>query len=357
MRFEGFPYILGWELTLGCNLRCSHCGSSAGKPRDDELTLEESFAICDQFPSLLVQEVDFTGGEPILRSDWWRIASRLEELGICTKILTNGSALNSDIIDRMEQVGIDGVGVSLDGLEPTHDYIRGQSGHFRYVIKGIDLALKSSIPLTVITTVNALNLGELPSIFELLRSKGVKSWQIQPIFSFGRARKDSELQLAKEAYMTFGSFVNKWGLIGKDAGVDIAPGDNFGYFTHLDTRHPQWRGCSAGLVSCGITSNGKVKGCLSFPDELIEGDLRKNDLWDIWFHPNSFSFNRRFSAKDLGSECYPCDYAEVCRGGCSAMSYGYTGHFHNDPYCFHSISRQTAINTALAETNWQSHKS
>src|SRR5689334_17492757 len=57
MGFEGFPLIVGWELTLACNLRCRHCASSAGLPRDNELTIEESLAICDQFPPLLVQEV------------------------------------------------------------------------------------------------------------------------------------------------------------------------------------------------------------------------------------------------------------------------------------------------------------
>lgn len=351
MSFEGFPYILGWELTLRCNLRCNHCGSSAGIPRDKELTLDESLAICDQLPALLVQEVDFTGGEPILQSDWWRIASRLEDLGIRTKILTNGLALNSAIIAQMKQVGINGIGVSLDGLEATHDFIRGQSGHFRHVIKGIDLALNSDIPLTVITTVTAKNLDELPSIFELLLSKGIKNWQIQPIFSLGRAINGSDLQLTKDAYMRFGSFISKYGPLGKKAGIDLAPGDNFGYFTHLDTRQPPWRGCSAGFVSCGITSDGKVKGCLSFPNELIEGDLRKNDFWDIWFHPKSFAFNRQFSLKDLGPECDECEKGDNCRGGCSAMSYGYTGRFHNDPYCFYSISSSTVIRATKDGSN------
>ncbi len=47
MAFEGFPFIVGWELTLRCNLRCKHCGSSAGAERLDELTLDEALALCD----------------------------------------------------------------------------------------------------------------------------------------------------------------------------------------------------------------------------------------------------------------------------------------------------------------------
>ena len=77
MSFESFPFILGWELTLACNLRCRHCGTAAGEPREKELTLDESLKICDQLPELLVQEVDFTGGEPLMMPGWQKIFDRL----------------------------------------------------------------------------------------------------------------------------------------------------------------------------------------------------------------------------------------------------------------------------------------
>jgi len=180
MSFDGFPFVVGWELTLVCNLRCRHCGSSADLPREDELTLEESLAICDQFPELFVQEVNFTGGEPLLRPDWQRIADHLRKLDLKTKILTNGVT---------------------DGLEATHDYIRGHKGLFRRVLTGIKLVLNADIPLTLITTVNALNIRELSSLFALLRSLGVSSWQIQPIFPLGRANDAAELELTQQSYM------------------------------------------------------------------------------------------------------------------------------------------------------------
>lgn len=201
MSFDEFPFVVGWELTLVCNLRCRHCGSSADLPREDELTLEESLAICDQFPELFVQEVNFTGGEPLLRPDWQRIADHLRKLDLKTKILTNGVTLDPNIIAQMKQVEIAGVGISLDGLEVTHDYIRGHKGLFRRVLTGIKLVLNADIPLTLITTVNALNIRELSSLFALLRSLGVSSWQIQPIFPLGRANDAAELELTQQSYM------------------------------------------------------------------------------------------------------------------------------------------------------------
>jgi len=338
--FEGFPFIIGWELTLACNICCRHCGSSAGLPRANELTLEESLAICDQFPPLLVQEVDFTGGEPLLRPDWPRIASHLGKLGISTRILTNGLTLGPDTVAQMKDAGIASVGISLDGLEETHDYIRGHKGFFRLVLAAIDRALNSGLSLTVITTINALNLDQLPSLFTLLHSLGVSRWQIQPIFPLGRSSQATELQLTDQAYMQIGSFVQHWGSKAEEVGMEVGPADSFGYFTELDTRKPPWRGCPAGLVACGITSDGKIKGCLSLPDEVIEGDLRQHDLWDIWFDPHSFAYTRQFSVEKLGPNCRSCNKAEQCHGGCSTMSYGNTGNFHNDPYCFYGIRKR-----------------
>jgi len=346
MGFEGFPLIVGWELTLACNLRCRHCGSSAALPRANELNLQECLAICDQFPELLVQEVNFTGGEPLLRPDWQRIAIHLRELGIRTKILTNGLVLRPETVAQIKDAGIAGVGVRIDGLESTHNTIRGREDLFRQLIAGIERILSAGLPVTVITTVNALNIDELPTLYALLRSVGVNVWQVQPIFPLGRGQTDSELQLSEKAYLKLGAFVQKWGTSVSEDDFELMPGDSFGYFTELDMRDPPWRGCSAGLTSCDITSDGKVKGCLSMPDELVEGDLRQRDLWDIWFHPDSFAYNRKFCLDDLGPLCRSCDKAEQCRGGCSSMSYGATGRFHSDPYCFYRI---TGYSTSLVE--------
>lgn len=340
MTFEGFPFIVGWELTLKCNIRCLHCGSSAGMPRENELSLKESLAICEQLPDLLVQEVNFTGGEPLLCPYWVEITRCLKDLGINSKILTNGLTLNGENINKLKEVEIAGVGISLDGLDSTHDYIRGRKGLFQQVMNGIARTLQKDIPLTIITAVNALNIDELPHLFNLLVSLGVDRWQIQPIFPLGRVNIASELQLTQEHYMQLGNFVKNWGPRAEENGLKLLPADSYGYYTEFDNREKPWRGCPAGIVSVGITSNGKIKGCLSLPDEIVEGDLRKNDLWNIWFHPDSFSYTRQFSEDLLGSNCISCDNRKECRGGCSAMSYGSTGIFHNDIYCFYGIRQR-----------------
>ena len=170
MVFEGFPLVIGWELTLACNLRCGHCASSAGKPRDNELTLDEAIHICNQFPPLLVQEVDFTGGEPLLNPNWTKIAARLAELKIPIRMVTNGVLLEENI-KRLLKAKITTVGVSLDGLEATHDHIRRRQGLFKEITGGIRAAVKAGIPTAVITAVNNRNADEIPELFKFLLDK------------------------------------------------------------------------------------------------------------------------------------------------------------------------------------------
>jgi radical SAM protein with 4Fe4S-binding SPASM domain len=335
MTFEGFPFIVGWELTLRCNLQCMHCGSSAGKPRPKELTTEEALNICEQLPALLVQEVDFTGGEPLLRNDWPIIATKLIKLGIPTNILTNGLNLKWDTVNKMEEIGISGVGISLDGIERTHDLIRNLKGSFASVIKSISLMQKAHLPINVITTVNAVNLSELPELLILLKSLGIKYWRLQPLIPMGRVISHTELQISKRDILDLGYFIRKHSTGESEDDVQIICSDGLEYVNNISQPERPWRGCPAGIVSCGIMSDGKVNGCLSMPDVMVEGDLRKNSLWDIWFHPDHFSYSRYFSYNKLGDNCRTCDKWEQCQGGCTSSSYCSTGQFHNDPYCFH----------------------
>ncbi|MFX0195890.1 MAG: radical SAM protein [Candidatus Hodarchaeota archaeon] len=342
MPIEAFPLVIGWELTLRCNLRCRHCGSSAGLPRRNELTTDEALALCDQFPDLLVQEVDFSGGEPLLRSDWKDIALYLKDLGINTNILTHGLDLTTDKVHEMIEVGISCVGISVDGLEKNHDFIRRWEGAFKRTLQGIDILNTIGLKLNIITTVSSLNVDDLPELMRLLQLHGVRFWRLQPLIPVGRAKNHKDLRVEKQSILKLGRFIQQCKSKALENGMEIISADGLQYiFEEEKTKTSKsWRGCPAGWSTCGITSNGKVKGCLAMPDELIEGDLREKDLWDIWFHPEAFDYNRKFNLHQIGPNCRDCDMCEPCKGGCSVNSYSSTGIFHNDPYCFYMVSKK-----------------
>jgi radical SAM protein with 4Fe4S-binding SPASM domain len=334
MGFEDFPYVIGWELTLTCNLRCRHCASSAGERRHQELSLEESLNVCDQFPALLVQEVIFTGGEPLLNPNWETIALRLNDLGIKTGIVSNGLPLTETVVKRMNNSGLKAAGISIDGPESVHDAIRGCPGAFRKALEGIEHLASANIDITIITSVNGLNVSRLDEVYEIVRMVGAWKWQLQPLFPLGRSCADDELRLSDEDFLHLGEYI--LALINRTNGngPKIVPADSCGYFSSLDPKGFTWLGCPAGRFECGIMSDGRVKGCLSWPDWTVEGDLRKDDLWTIWFRPSAFKHLREFTIADTGGSCRTCDRAAECRGGCQAMSIAAAGAWHADPYCY-----------------------
>jgi len=296
-------------------------------------------SICDQFPQLLVQRVDFSGGEPLLNPNWEKIAARLQNLGIRIEMITNGLGLSEDVVARMRDAGIKSIGVSIDGLEDTHNYIRCSSDAFRRSIEGMERARAAGIVLTALTTANALNLDELPAILKMLESLGVAAWQVQPMVPFGRGQDAVDLLLDERDYLRLGDFIQEWAPKAEAVGMQIVTADSMGYFAEFETCPQPWRGCSAGLAGCAITSDGKVKGCLSIPNTFIEGDLHERELWDIWFDPNAFPYTRGYTADQLGPVCRDCDRAADCQGGCSSKSYALTGKFHNDPLCYYRLGR------------------
>ncbi len=112
-----------WEITLACNLECKHCGSSAGTARKNELTTNECFKLCEDLAEIGCKEVSLMGGEPFVRDDWSEIAWCIKDLGMDLAFVTNG-ILVPKVIEKLTYLEPIVVGVSLDGIKKTHDYIR-----------------------------------------------------------------------------------------------------------------------------------------------------------------------------------------------------------------------------------------
>jgi len=116
--------------------------------------------------------VAFEGGEPLLRKDLVEILAFSRSLPLHTSLITNGTLLES----RIDEIApyINGVVyVSLDGLEKTHDAIRGVGGSFRKAVRGI-IAAKEKVPVTINTTVMAENIDEIESLVKLAKELGAK---------------------------------------------------------------------------------------------------------------------------------------------------------------------------------------
>jgi len=254
-------------------------------------------------------------------------------------MVTNCISITDDVVQRMNDCGLKAAGISIDGPEEIHNHIRGIPTAFRKMLRGVECLVRGGIGVTVITSVTALNIDLLDDVYQLVRSLGAWKWQLQPLFPLGRGKDSSELRLSDDDFLRLGEYIHN--LSSKaDGGPKIVPADSCGYFSSLDLAEFGWSGCTAGRYSCGIMSDGRVKGCLSWPDWTVEGDLRKDDFWTIWFRPNAFVHLREFTAGDMRGSCQGCEMAAQCGGGCEAMSLAAAGEWHADPYCYRRLLNQ-----------------
>jgi radical SAM protein with 4Fe4S-binding SPASM domain len=317
-------------------MECKHCGSSAGIARENELSTDEWFVVCEDLAELGCTNVCLMGGEPFVREDWYDIAWCVKDLGMNLAFVTNG-ILVPNVLKDLSILEPNVVGISLDGTKKTHDYIR-RKGSFETAMKAIDLLLEEGIQTTIITTLSKTNFKELTAIRDILKEKEV-NWQLQTGMPFGNF--DPSLVISEEEYYASAMFIAKEWSSKHSERISIVGAHCYGYHSHLLPNNKTWKGCTAGISSLGINSSGGVSGCLTFgSNQFVEGNVRERRLTQIWEDPNLFSYTRNFSNLQLGENCVNCFYGPNCKGGCNSTSLHLTGKMHNSPFCLRRIEEQ-----------------
>ena len=337
------PASVVWETTLRCNMRCMHCGSSAGTIDKDELTTQEGLALCRDLSDLGTRIISLMGGEAFLRDDWLTFARTIRDLGMEVTVMTNGYLLDDAHIAMLRTIDPYAVTVSVDGgTAATHDAIRGSPGSFQHCIDGLDRLTHAGIPSTVITTVQKRNLHELPLLRDRLLNRGV-AWQIQMAVPIGRF-PPSEM-LSQEEFYSVALFIASLKKTFSRTEMPVMGAHNFGYCSQVlpNIMLFPWIGCPAGLSTLGIHSNGDIIGCLSLPHRFIEGSLRSRPLADLWNDPGLFSYNRGNDRGKMSGPCVGCRKGSLCRGGCLTVSYSVTGKHHGDPYCLRRLEKEMGL--------------
>ncbi len=342
-----YPYSVNVELTLACNMRCEHCGSSAGRPRPNELSVQEFDNLFADLRRLGGYEVCLLGGEPFVRSDWFDVARAADRQGLRLVFITNGYVVDGHLLARLKRLrNLDRIGVSIDGATPgTHDAIRRRPGSFEKAWQAAKMFRDEGIETGVITTVTKHNLAELPKMAEILLDQDM-SWQIQMATPEG-ARFDRSFMLSPREFYWVGAFISKLRNTLPVERLPVAGSHDIGYNSSVLSRYselPGWDGCAAGLYTLGILSDGRVKGCLSMHDAFIEDSIRNRSLIEIWNDPQLFARNRHFDPQQLTGACKSCPFGATCRAGCANVGFTVTGDTFNNPYCFYRLEKEGKVN-------------
>ncbi len=345
-----FPAYVVWELTLRCDQPCAHCGSRAGSERPDELSTAEALAVVSQLAALRAQEVVLIGGEAYLYDGFLDVIRALRDAGIRPTMTTGGRGISAELARAMKEAGLHSVSVSVDGTELEHNRIRKAPGSFESALAALTHLRAAGLTVAANTNVNRVNAPVLEDLYEVLKDKGIRAWQVQITVPLGRAADRPQMLLQPYDLLDVVPRIAKLKERAFADGVRLMPGNNLGYFGPEEAllRSPKrgggdhWQGCQAGKRVLGIESNGAVKGCPSLQSHAyVGGSLKSRSLEDIWQHAPELAFARARTPSELWGYCAECPFAETCLGGCTFTAHALFGRPGNNPYC-HFRARQLA---------------
>ncbi len=339
------PITCVWEVTMGCNMRCGHCGSSCAEPLPDELTTAEAINLCDQIAEMGLKWITLSGGEPLTRKDIPLLVQRLSQKGVSVNIITNGWLLDRSMAEQLKESGIATVAISIDGTREIHDMIRRKEA-FSHAKSSFRILRELGIKTGAVTTITNQNIHILRELKEELIRMGVKTWQVQLGLPMGNLKERPNWLLEPEKVTDIIDFCYE---TAKEGRIKIYPADCIGYYTKKEMEIKKisyetdmvsiWDGCNAGIRGFGILHNGDILGCTSIRDRnYIEGNIKERSLRDIWKDENSFSWRRNIKKEQLKGECKNCIYGSKCLGGCPNTRLTMNGSIYSEnKYCAYNL--------------------
>jgi radical SAM protein with 4Fe4S-binding SPASM domain len=325
-----------FELTLKCNARCIHCGSTAGSARENNLSYEEAVSAVKQLAEQGCKVLSLIGGEYFLYPQWRELLQEARATGMEVTIITNGALLNEEKVDFLKDVGLARLGFSIDGGNAlTHNKIRQVENCFQKAFQMADYGIQKGLSIAAVTTLHKLNITELKQLRQLLLEHKFSLWQLQHASLFGRMKQ--ELALNDFEYYVSGIFIAQTRRM-YEKQMHIRGMHCMGYYSKVIPYHTEnrfWLGCYAGKGVVGIRSDGKVLGCLSlYDDKYIEGDLREQPLAEILAKKSYCSWNNRLTRiNNLKGYCNSCPYALACLGGCTSFN-------QEEAKCYYAIEQK-----------------
>jgi len=344
--------IVVWNLTSRCNLSCEHCYISAeDRAYRDELTNQEARAFIADVAEMQCPVLLFSGGEPLVRPDWAELAAFATDRGLRPVLSTNGTLITPNVARTLHDVGMQYIGVSIDGLPDTHDRFRGRKGAFAEAVAGIRNAAAAGLRTGVRFTAHAENAAELPELLDLVAAEGIPRFCLYHLVYAGRGadmrHRDTDTATKRE---TIATMIEKTlEFHGKGLQIELLTVDNHadGVFIrhYLAEREPERAeeverlismhgGCSAGGKMANVDPCGNVHPC-QFWGHVSVGNVKVRKLSEIWNDPAS-ELLQRLRNKDefLKGRCGSCSYSNLC-GGCRIRAEAATGDmWEADPACY-----------------------
>jgi AdoMet-dependent heme synthase len=301
------PLSVQLDLTYRCNERCIHCYLD----HDDhgEMTTAEIKNLLDQMAAAGVFYLTISGGEIMMRRDFFEILEYARALMFCVKLKTNGVLIRQREAERLHALGVESVQISIYSHRPeVHDEITKMPGSLRQSIDAVRLLRAQGLRVTLANVLMVQNAGDYPGVKALaveLDAKFIMDPTVTPMMDGDR----SILKLNVDHAALQQVFRNQE-MVGNVEEFCAPP-------QGPDEETLDMLPCSAGHTACYVSPYGDVYPCVQFP--LPTGNVRRQKFLDIWRDSPQFQEVRSITLRDMPS-CSKCTHGATCTR-CPGLAY------------------------------------
>ncbi|MEM0153492.1 MAG: radical SAM protein [Ignisphaera sp.] len=349
------PFMVVWNFTNVCNMRCLHCYQKADRPLPTELSLWEKLKVVEELDGLGIASIALSGGEPTLHPDYLTVIKMAARRGIYVATATNGWRFAElDELKKAVDAGLRYVEVSVDSASmKKHDRFRGVDGSWTRAVRTLENAVKINLSHAMAVTITKYNIDEIDDILDLAESIGVKRVVFFNFIPVGRGVNivDADLDPVEREYfmkyiyremkrrkMEIYTTAPQYGriVLQMSGGREVAP-------THFIARGDIVTvaiaefigGCGAGRIYAALQPDGTITPCVFMPIPI--GNIRSKAFREIWYENSILECLR--NRELLKGACKRCLYRNVC-GGCRARAYAYfEDPLAPDPGCIYSAKK------------------
>ena len=345
--------VVVWNSTRTCNLKCVHCYmDSDAQKYQGELTTEEAKRFIDDLAEFRVPVLLFSGGEPLIRPDFFELAAYAAGKGIRPTLSTNGTLITPEVAARIKEIGVGYVGISLDGLREVNDKFRGKEGAFTAAMKGIQNCVNVGQRVGLRFTINRHNYEELDKIFQFIEDENIDRVCFYHLVYSGRGNLMMDEDVTPAESRQAMDTIIRWTRDFEERGLkkEILTVDNHCDGVYLYIRALQEDPARAERIKSLIGMNGGNRSGIAFsevdpfgnvhPDQFTQyitfGSVRERRFGDIWTDtsdPVLAGFKDRKPL--LKGRCAQCQYLDICNGNFRTRAQAVTGDlWESDPACY-----------------------
>ncbi|MCK5097512.1 MAG: 12,18-didecarboxysiroheme deacetylase, partial [Desulfobacteraceae bacterium] len=345
--------VVVWNMTRRCNLKCVHCyAQSEDKDYDNELTHEQSLKMIDDLAAFGVPVLLFSGGEPLIHPRLVEYAEYAVKKGMRAVISTNGTLITKEKAEILKKIGLSYVGISIDGLEETHNKFRGVNNAYTKAMEAVKHCQAAGIKVGLRFTINKRNVADIPGMFDILEDMNIPRACFYHLVYSGRgsdiAKEDLSHQETRDVLDLIMARTKELHDQGKPKEVLTVDNHADGPYLYIKLlqENPERAAEVLELLEMNEgNSSGRGIGCISWdgevhPDQFWRekklGNIKEKPFSEIWTDSsNEFLMKMKEKKKHVKGRCAQCKWLDICAGNFRARGESVAGDpWDADPACY-----------------------